>query len=88
MLSGSCKPLVDGRAVPAKNLHITLAFLGEIVQPKLDAVKELVTSVQVKPFALYLDQLGYWRRPQIVWAGCENAPPPLIEYQNRLSKGL
>lgn len=87
-LSFRCKQQVVGRAVPNENLHITLAFLGELEHQKLGAVRDLVTSVKVKPFNLCLDRLGYWRRPQIIWVGCEKMPSQLINYQKHLRDGL
>ena len=43
---------VDGNFVPAKNLHITLAFLGETDQPA--RVKDIMKAVPFQPFRIAL----------------------------------
>ncbi len=39
----------DGRAVPAENLHITIAFLGAIPEEEVDPVRERVLGALVSP---------------------------------------
>lgn len=74
--------------MPGKNLHVTLVFLGNLESEKLGAVKDLLDSIKLEPFVLCLDQLGFWRRPQIVWAGCDKIPRQLIDYQKAIRDGL
>ena len=47
---------VDGNFVPAKNLHITLAFLGETED--VETVKEVLKSVTYKPFRMAFGEKG------------------------------
>jgi 2'-5' RNA ligase len=36
---------------------------------------------------LSLDRVGYFRRPQVVWAGCRNLPPELLAMVSGLRSG-
>ncbi|PLW69797.1 RNA 2',3'-cyclic phosphodiesterase [Pseudohalioglobus lutimaris] len=63
----------DGRPVPLANLHITLAFLGELSHHRLDplcqAADELLTAPGLHLQTLRLNATGYWPRPGILWLG-------------------
>jgi len=48
------------RWVSKKNLHLTLKFLGEISESKLEKLKETLSEIQFKPFELSLEKLGYF----------------------------
>jgi len=73
----------DGRAVPAGNFHLTLAFLGSVPHSRFEAVIEAaaqcVQSVSLNhlPIAVMLDSVEYWRKPQILCA--TGATPPAAE---------
>ncbi len=47
---------VKGNYTPARNLHMTLAFLGEVKD--VASVKEVIKQVEVKPFKLSFSELG------------------------------
>ncbi|MBT8148315.1 MAG: RNA 2',3'-cyclic phosphodiesterase [Pseudomonadales bacterium] len=65
---------VLGTGVPAENFHVTLAFLGECKEQKLEAVLHAASSIQESQFNLHLDQLGYWHKPGVIWLGSSAAP--------------
>ncbi|MAT91673.1 MAG: RNA 2',3'-cyclic phosphodiesterase [Halioglobus sp.] len=61
----------DGRAVPAANFHLTLAFVGELEER---ALEELCAAVDRRApgwaaTGLTLNRVGYWPRPGIYWLG-------------------
>lgn len=56
---------VKGSYVPTKNLHLTLAFIGEI--PDASVVKEALKKVSVKPFRLSLADMGNFG--DVLWIG-------------------
>lgn len=62
-----------GRAVPAANFHITLAFIGEVEDRKLDTLCRAVEAWAPGPDTgageILLDQVGYWPKAGIYWAG-------------------
>ena len=47
---------VRGHFVPAENMHLTLAFIGEYGNP--DVVMDAVSAVAFKPFNIHLDGAG------------------------------
>ncbi|KEY60739.1 RNA 2',3'-cyclic phosphodiesterase [Serratia sp. DD3] len=69
----------DGRPVAAANLHLTLAFLGELSEQKERALKALAGRIVQAGFQLCLDDLGHWPRPGIVWLGTKQAPRALLQ---------
>jgi RNA 2',3'-cyclic 3'-phosphodiesterase len=61
----------QGRAVPLANLHLTLAFLGEVAAARLAELADLGRQVAASwqgptPIALSFERLACWRRPQIL----------------------
>ena len=59
------KQWVEGNYVPAQNLHMTLAFLGEYDDPA--KVKEVIRKVPIPEFRLALSEKGNFGN--ILWAG-------------------
>ncbi|MCV2870490.1 RNA 2',3'-cyclic phosphodiesterase [Defluviimonas sp. WL0002] len=51
-----------GRAAPAENLHLTLAFLGEVSPETLEAAHEAAETLAPPPFALELRGLVHLGR--------------------------
>ncbi|BFO11755.1 RNA 2',3'-cyclic phosphodiesterase [Serratia rubidaea] len=74
----------DGRPVAAANLHLTLAFLGEVSSQKEAALKRLAGRISQPGFSLQLDDLGHWPRPGVVWLGCKRAPRGLLQLAQML----
>ena len=56
---------VEGNYVPAQNLHLTLAFIGEYDDP--EKVKEVLRSVPKPPFRMSLSEKGNFGN--LLWAG-------------------
>ena len=56
---------IEGNYVPAQNLHMTLAFLGEYDDPS--KVKEVIRKVPLPEFRLALSEKG--NVGNILWAG-------------------
>lgn len=75
-----------GRAVDADNLHITLVYLGSTPAERQACIEEALAGLAVADFTLQLDQLGYWRKPQVLWAGSDGAPTALISLVDGMSK--
>lgn len=67
------------RPVPIANLHVTLAFLGEVANNQMEELCELASGVSAMPFDLTLDELGYWPKPRILWLGASAPPAPLLD---------
>ncbi|HFF8432493.1 RNA 2',3'-cyclic phosphodiesterase [Serratia marcescens] len=68
-----------GRPVAAANLHLTLAFLGEVTAQKELALRKLAGRIVQPGFSMRLDDLGHWPRPGVVWLGTRRAPRGLLQ---------
>jgi 2'-5' RNA ligase len=77
-----------GRPVPPANLHVTLAFIGEVQPRSLEALCSDVDQWCEKAMpgggSFQLDQTGYWHRPGIYWLGPSHWPDSLQD----LAEGL
>lgn len=71
-------PRAAGRRVGAENLHCTLVFLGAVGAAQRLCLEDAASRIQAEPFNLTLDQLGYFRRPQVAWLGCTMTPAALL----------
>ncbi len=85
---------IDGyRWVNRDNLHITLNFLGEVPDPRIPKICEVVSSVAClwQPFEITLARLGAFpsiNRPRVVWIGVGQGDRELGRLQKALSKPL
>ena len=70
------------------DLHMTLHFLGQVETTRLAELELLGDYIKQKVFDLQLDELGFFARPQVLWAGPSEAPPALLRMQQALGEGL
>lgn len=77
-----------GRGVRPANLHVTLAFLGDVPVSRIAAIIGSLDGIRAEPFALALDSCGYWRHNRIVWAGAAQCPLPLRRLVDALAGAL
>ena len=62
-MHGLKKQGVEGNYVPAQNLHLTLAFIGEYDDPA--KVKQVIAGVPLPQFRLSLSEKGnFGRKPE------------------------
>lgn len=72
-------PPEAGRPIAAANLHLTLAFLGEVSEQKAAALSQLAGRIVQPGFTLTLDDLGHWPGSGVVWLGCRQSPRGLLQ---------
>jgi RNA 2',3'-cyclic 3'-phosphodiesterase len=60
------------------DLHLTLAFLGELAAGQLGCVQDAADGVEAPVFMLTLDQVGAFPRNQILWCGSTETPSALL----------
>ncbi len=60
---------ISSPVVPAENLHITLAFLGEVEESKIEQLHEIAQHVSKQSFKVELDSVGCFVKPRILWLG-------------------
>ena len=73
-----------GRPVAAANLHLTLAFLGEVSDEKRQALATLAGRIRQPGFTLTLDDAGQWMRSRVVWLGTRQPPRGVLQLANLL----
>lgn len=79
--------------VETQNLHITLKFLGEVPDEKVERVIELVEQLKVdfKPFEVSLANFGCFpdkKNPRVLWVGVKSGAEELIKIEQRLESAL
>ncbi|MGY3859891.1 RNA 2',3'-cyclic phosphodiesterase [Aeromonas intestinalis] len=66
-----------GLPVPAANLHLTLAFLGETDEQTQERLIAAAGQQHCPPFAVRLDQTGWFARAKAAWLGPREWPNEL-----------
>ena len=77
-------PADAGVPVAAANMHMTLAFLGEVSAEKQRALATLAGRIQKPGFTLHLDDAGQWLRSRVVWLGTRQPPRGVLQLANML----
>ncbi|BAV34527.1 2'-5' RNA ligase [Sulfuricaulis limicola] len=77
-----------GRRVAPENIHLTLAFLGSVNASFRECAEQAATAIRATSFTLMLEQMGYWPKPGILWAGPNQTPSLLIQLVQELNAGL
>jgi len=52
-----------------ENLHLTLAFIGDVSLKKIDKIKAILETVTFEPFDVSIERLGTFSRGTLWWAG-------------------
>lgn len=77
-------PNATGRWIPARNLHITLAFLGSVSGEQRTCLEKAADQVDAEGFKLEFAKLRYRPRNKIVWATPDITPPALANLVDQL----
>lgn len=77
-----------GRALPRENLHLTLAFVGDVSPARLAELEALAGEIRGQAFELVLDRLDWVPKKRIVWAGTSNMPAGLADLAHNLAAKL
>ena len=85
------RPAAHLKWSPAYNLHITLRFIGEWPEPRLDELKTALANVPPRfPVRIDFRGLGWFpnaRRPRVFWAGVD-AEPELAKLAHDIDAAL
>jgi len=60
-----------------ENLHVTLAFIGQVDAARLDDIVAAARTVQARQFTLRMDQPGFWKHNRIAWLSASRVPAEL-----------
>lgn len=78
-LGGMRTGIPGSRWVPLEQIHLTLAFLGEVDDATLDLLTGALATIKTPAFNLCFSGTGCFpgrRRPRVLWVGLE--PEPLL----------
>lgn len=76
--------------VPKKNLHLTLMFLGELNDEKIDKIKNFIGKLKIKPFKFKIKTLGFFPNENLIrvlWVGIE-PDKEVIKLQKNIDESL
>lgn len=85
---------IDGvKWVKPENIHLTLKFLGEVNEKRLQEVQEVLENTVRKfpPFKINLKDIGAFpsmKRPSIIWIGVDKGKQEVISTINELETSL
>ncbi len=57
---------IPARWVKPENLHMTLAFLGDVEVKARDRLAAVANKIQSQNFELLFDRIEHWRKPQVI----------------------
>jgi 2'-5' RNA ligase len=77
-----------GRAIVDANIHLTLAFVGDVGADRIDVLRGVVDILPREAFLLALDCVGAFRHSDIAWIAPSHVPASLLELQSRLAAAL
>jgi len=80
--------LCDGRVMRPATLHVTLVFLGEVAENRLEALQLAAQEVDFQRFNLGLLEARYWGHNHIVYAAPEIVPSQHTSLVNELESKL
>jgi len=87
-LAGGLAQRTRGRASRPESIHMTLAFVGEVDESQLDALKAIGAALPDEGFDVVLDATGGFSRPQVAWVAPSLIPAALSNLQRRLADEL
>lgn len=79
------------RATSIDDLHLTLAFIGELADDDAFTLAEAITKLHFEPFDWRFDTLGFFQQAGVMWVGIESgseAARPLLNLTDRLRRLL
>jgi RNA 2',3'-cyclic 3'-phosphodiesterase len=77
-----------GRLVVPDNLHLTLAFPGQVDAATQACLEGAADSIRVTPFDIRLNRFGFWKHPRVVWYGPDSVPPELLHLAAELERSM
>jgi len=83
----------DVRWIPEQNLHLTLAFLGNVESRRIAGIQDLLDKAPARylPITARFGGLGSFpnqKRPRIIWLGVMEGSKELIGLAEDLNRGL
>ena len=84
------KPLTDSvRWVRPESLHLTLKFLGEVAEERVDGIDRRLAGIKWDAFKVSVSGVGFFpnrRAPRVLWAGVSS--PGLSDLAGQVDRGM
>jgi RNA 2',3'-cyclic 3'-phosphodiesterase len=77
-----------GRLVSPRNLHVTLAFVGEVSDEQVESLQRIGAVMRAPRFVLICDHLEYWPHSRAIVAVLREAPAELLDLSARLQQAI
>ena len=77
-----------GRVTLPANIHLTLAFLGDVSPGRAKRLAECARRAGGAAHTIALDEARYWKHNRVVWAGPRVIPPALSTLAESLNREL
>ena len=76
---------LKGNFTLRENLHLTLVFLGELPENKIDSIKKIISSIKFEPFQITFTHTGYFEQHlgKLFWIGIKQSNE-LLHIQKKL----
>lgn len=81
-----CLPARYGRTVAAENLHLTLLFLGQVEQQRLDNLLDAAECIKPVAMTLQFDKLCWWRTSRVIALLADSVPAPVLKLHAALGE--
>jgi RNA 2',3'-cyclic 3'-phosphodiesterase len=78
----------SGLPVPAANLHVTLAFLGNVEPDRFPSLEALAATLKWSQADLVFDRLAFWQKNRLLCLEAANPPDAFIANVARLHDAL
>lgn len=73
-----------------KDFHLTLKFLGEVSEDKIEKIKERISEIKFEPFKINLSKLGFFPTEsyiRVVWVGL-GPEDKVVELQKKVDEAM
>ena len=90
MLAGLDPEIYGLRWLPAKQLHLTVCFLGAVEPESERRLRESLATLRVPPFFLPIRGVGTFGgvRPSVIWAGVGTGDPRLFALHRQILEAV
>ncbi len=75
---------MDARIIAPENFHITLHFIGSVIDEKKDCLHQTARTVTFEPFDLSLDHFGFFDKAKIFWMAAQTTAVELKQLHEAL----
>ena len=85
------QPLAGVNWTRPEQLHLTLRFLGDVPEEKIENITAHLATVRVEPFVLPVEGVGAFppkAPPRVIWIGVGHGHPRLHQLRQRVDDAL